>query len=94
MPVFGGDLRRVHGGDADDILHLLLDLLGPGSGQVDLVDDRQDLQVVVDGQIRVGQRLGLDALGGVHDKDRALAGCQAPGDFVVEVHVAWRVDQV
>ena len=33
-----------------------------GAGQVDFVDDRNDLQPVIDGQIGIGQRLRLDAL--------------------------------
>ena len=42
----------------------------------------------------VGERLGLDALGGVDDEDRALAGLQAVADLVGEVDVAGRVDEV
>ncbi len=38
------------------------DPLGLGGGQVDLVEDRDDLVVVVDGLVDVGQGLGLDAL--------------------------------
>ena len=92
--VFGGDLRGVHGGDADDVLHLLLDLLGTGGGEVDLVDDRQDFKPCVDGEVGVGQGLGFDALGGIHHQHRALAGREAPRDLVVEVHVAGGVDEV
>ena len=47
-----------------------------------------------DGEIGVGQRLGLDALRGIHDEHGALAGGQRPGDLVVEVHMARRVDEV
>ena len=71
-----------------------LDPLGVGGGQVDLVDHGQDLQVVLHGQIGVGQGLGLDALGGVHHQHRALAGGQGAGDLVVEVHMARGVDEV
>ena len=92
--VLGGNLRGVHGRQADDVLDLLLDLLGPGSGQVDLVDDGQDLQPLVHGQVGVGQGLGLDALGGVDHQDCALAGGQAAGNLVIEVHMARGVDQV
>ena len=67
---------------------------GVCGGQVDLVDDRPDLQIVVQGQIGVGQRLSLDALAGVHHQHSPLAGGQGPADLVVEVHVARRVDQV
>ena len=92
--VFRRDLRRVERRNADDVLDLVFDLLGPRSGQIDLVDDRQDLQPRVDGKIRVRERLRLDALRRIHHEDRALAGRQAAGYFVVEVHMARRVDEV
>ena len=51
-------------------------------------------QPLSDGQVGVGHGLGLDALGGIDDQERPLAGGQGPGDLVVEVHVAGRVDEV
>ena len=48
----------------------------------------------VAGQVEVRQGLRLDALGRVHQQDGSLAGGQAPGDLVGEVHVPRRVDQV
>ena len=63
-------------------------------GQVDLVDDGKDFEVVVDSQIHVGQGLSFDALGGVHHQHRPLAGLQGPGDLVGKVHVPRRVDEV
>ena len=45
-------------------------------------------------QIDVGQRLRLNALGGVHHQDRAVAGRQRAGHFVGKVHMAGGVDQV
>ena len=45
-------------------------------------------------EVDVGERLGLDALGGVDDEDGALAGLQAAADLVAEVDVAGRVDEV
>ena len=70
----GGDLDGVGGVEADDVLDLLADLVGLGGGEVDLVDDGDDLVVGVDGLVDVGERLRLDALGGVDDEQRALAG--------------------
>ena len=45
-------------------------------------------------EVDVGERLRLDALRGVDDEDRALAGLQAVADLVGEVDVAGRVDEV
>ena len=40
--------------------------------QVDLVEDRDDVEVVVERQKYVGEGLRLNALGCVHDEERAL----------------------
>ena len=68
--------------------------VGLGGRQVDLVQHRDDLEVGVQRQVQVGQRLRLDALGGVDEKHGALAGGQAAGDLVTEVDVARGVDEV
>ena len=65
-----------------------------GGRQVDLVEDRHDLVVVVERLVDVGQRLGLDALAGVDHQERALAGGERAADLVGEVDVAGRVDEV
>ena len=90
----GGGEHRFRRVEADDVLDLLLDPLGVGGGEVDLVDDGDDLVVVLDRLVDVGQRLRLDALGGVHHQQRAFAGGEAAADFIGEVDVARRVHQV
>ena len=67
---------------------------GSADGQVDLVDDRDDFQIVVQRQVGVGERLRLHALRGVHHQQRAFAGLQAARDLVGEIDVAGRIDQV
>ena len=62
--------------------------------QVDLVDHRDDRQILLHRQVDVGHGLGLDALGGVDDQQRPFARAQAARDFIGEIHVARRVDQV
>ena len=90
----GRDRHGVGGIDADDVLDLLLDPLGLGGRQVDLVQHRHDLVAGLDGGVDVGQRLRLDALRGVHHQQRALAGGERAADLVAEVDVAGRVHQV
>ncbi len=90
----GRDRHGVGRIDADDVLDLLLDALGLGGRQVDLVQHGHDLVAGVDGGIDVGQRLGLDALGGVDHEQRALAGGERAADLVAEVDVAGRVHEV
>ena len=80
--------------EADDLLDLGLDLLGLGGGQVDLVDDRHDLMVMLDRLIDVGERLRLDALRGIDHQQRALARGEAAAHFIGEVDMARRVHQV
>ena len=90
----GGNQGRVLGVQADDVFNLLLDQVRLGANQIDLVDHRQDFQVIVQRQIHVGDGLGLDALGGIHHQHRPFTGGQAPGHLVVEVHVPRGVDEV
>ena len=90
----GRDQDRVRGVEADHVLDLLPDLVRLGGRQVDLVEDRHDLVVVVERLVDVGERLRLDALAGVDHQERALAGGERAVDLVGEVDVAGRVDQV
>ena len=52
------------------------------------------MQVGVQRQVEVGERLRLDALRGVDEQDGALARRQRPRDLVGEVDVAGGVDEV
>ncbi len=90
----GADRQRVGGIEADGTLDHFLGAVHVGAGQVDLVDDGDDLEAVIDREICVGQRLRLHALGGVHHQQRALAGGQRARDLVGKIHVAGGVDQV
>ena len=90
----GRDVQDVGTGAADDAHDLVRPLLGLGAGQIDLVEHRDDLKVVLEGKQRVGESLRLHSLGGVDHQDRALAGGQAARDLVGEVHVARSVDEV
>ena len=92
--VFGAYLRCVLCGQADYLLNFVFDALGVGSRQVNLIDDRQYLQIAVQRKIGVGQGLGLNALRGVHYQHRALTGGKRTADLVVEVHMARSVDKV
>ena len=65
-----------------------------GRGQVDLVQGGDDLEVVLEGEVAVGERLGLDALRGVDDEHDSLARGQRPRHLVAEVDVTGSVDEV
>jgi len=52
------------------------------------------VQVVLQREVEVGQRLRLDALRGVDEQDGSLTRRQRAGHFVAEVDVPRGVDQV
>ncbi len=59
--------------DDQEVLDLALHALGIGRRQIDLVDDRDDREVVLEREVVVRERLRLDALRRVDDEQRALA---------------------
>ena len=90
----GRDPQHLVGIAADQVGDLARDPLGLGARQVDLVEHRDQLEAGLDRRVGVGDRLRLDALGGVDDQQRPLAGGEAARDLVGEVDVAGGVDQV
>ena len=79
------DLGRV---GEDGGLHLADDKVGAGVGQVDLVERGDDGEARVHREEAVGDGLGLNALEGIDEQDRPLAGGEASRHLVVEVDVA------
>ena len=75
-------------------MDFLLATLGLGARQIDLVEDRDDLEPRVHREKEIRQRLRLNALRCVDDEDRALARGERARDFVGEVDVPGRVDEV
>ncbi len=65
-----------------------------GAGQIDLVDHRDHVQAVVDGQVGIGQGLRLHALRGVHHQQSALAAGQGTRDLVGKIHVPGSIQEV
>ncbi len=87
-------LEHVVGGAPDDVREFLRVLLGLRGRQVDLVEHRDDRQVVLERQPEVRQRLGLDALGGIDQQHGPLTRGQTARDLVGEVDVSGSVDEV
>ncbi len=94
LPCLGRDPQDRVGRDAEDPLDLGCVLLGLRGGKVDLVEGGNDLEVVLEGLITGGECLSLNALGGVDEQDRPLAGRQRPTHLVAEVDVTRGVDEV
>ena len=92
--LLGADQHGIARIEPDDGLDLFANALRFGRGQIDLVDDRDDLQVVMQREVGIRKSLRLHALGSVHHQQRAFAGLQAAGNFVGKIDVAGSVDEV
>ena len=79
---------------ADEIDDLILHHLGIGRIKIALVDHRNDLKVVVDGHVEVGNSLGLYALRSIDNQERSLAGRDRTRNFVGKVDVSRGVDKI
>ncbi len=82
------------GGDRESLLDLVSRPLGIGGRKIDLVDDRDDLEVRVHRHERVGDGLRLHALRRVDDEQHAFARRERTADLVGEVDVTRGVDEV
>ena len=77
-----------------DIFQLLLCERNIGVGQIDLIDDRNDGEILFHRQMNIGNGLRLDPLGSVNDQQRAFTRAEAARDFIRKVHVTRRVDEI
>ena len=89
-----GDLEAVLGLAADEAGELLGVLLRLRGREVDLVEHRDDREVVLHREVEVREGLRLDALRGVDEQHGALARGERAGHLVGEVDVARGVDHV
>ncbi len=94
LPGLRGDAQDGVRRAADQVADLARDPLGLSPRQVDLVQDRDQLEPGLDCGIGVGDGLRFDPLGGVDHQQRSLARGEAARDLVGEVDVARGVDQM
>lgn len=90
----GGGGDGVFSGDREDFLELLTAAWDVGGGEVDFIEDGDDGEFLLHGEVHVGHGLGFDALGGIDDEDGAFARGEGAGDLVGEVDVPGRVEEV
>ena len=90
----GRYMGRVTGIQANHILNLRSHPLRLRAWKVNFINDREHVQVMVQGQIHIGQCLGLYALGCIHHQHRAVTGRKAAGYLIVKVYVSGGVDKV
>ena len=89
-----GSLNNVGLVTADEVDNLVLDLQRHSGGHIHLVQDRDDLEVVINGLVEIGNRLSLHALGGVNQQECALASRNGAGHLIGKVNVTRSVDKV
>ena len=80
--------------DAEQIDELLAAPFRFSPRKIDLVEYRNNFEASVHRQEQIGQRLRLDSLRRVDNENRALARRERARDFISEVHVTRRVDEV
>ena len=90
----GGDPRCILTVEADYVLHLFGHPVRVGRREIDLIDDRDDFQVMVQGEIGIGKRLRLYSLSGVNDENSPVTGSEGTRDLIVEVHMAGGVYEI
>ncbi len=91
---FRAAIDRFLGGNGEDFLELAMYRGEIGVRQVDLIDHRHDRQALFVGEVHVRNRLRLDALGRVHNEERAFTGCETARDFIGKIDVTWCIEQV
>jgi hypothetical protein len=94
LACLGRDVQDLVGRAADQVHDLLGPAFGFRSGKIDLVENGDDLQVVLESQVGIGQRLGLDALAGVDHQERPLARGKTTRHLVGKIHMTGGVDEV
>ena len=94
QPRLGRDCHGIGAVQPDTFLYFGSDAVGVGAGQIDLVQYRHDLMVMIQREIDVGQGLRFHALCGVHHQQRAVAGREGAGNLIVEVHMAGGINEI
>ena len=92
--VFCGNFRRILRRNANDILNLLLCPCRVCTGQVNFVDYRKNLKVIIQRKVNIRKRLRLNALCCVHNQNRTFACRQAAGNLIVKINMTRCVNQV
>ena len=62
--------------------------------QIDLIDDRDNGEVVGHRQVHIGNRLGLHPLCRIDQQERPFAGRQTARHFIGKIDVPRRIDQM
>ncbi len=78
----------------DKVNYFICHFLRHSVRHVYLIDDRDNLQVVVDSHIEVAYGLCLYSLSSIDNEQSSLASCNGTAHFIGEVHVSRSVNKV
>ena len=92
--LFGRAQNGFGGVETDESFNLFADAFGVSGGQIDLVDDGDDLEILIERKVGVGEGLGFDALRSIDDEEGTFAGLERAGDFVGEVYVTRGINEI
>ena len=92
--LLGADQNRIAGIEPDHFFDLFANPLRLGRGQIDLIDYRNNFEIMVQREISIRERLRFHALRCVHHQQRAFACLQTARNFIGKVHMARRIDQI
>jgi len=90
----GAHGQAVFSSQTKNLLNFHRHLVRIGSWQVDLIDDRNQREIVADREVCVGHGLRLHALRGVNHQNGTFTRFEGAAHFVSEVNVAGGIDEV
>ncbi len=91
---FGARQHDVFFGATKQVYHLVGNQLRIGTGQIYFIEYRNDGQVVLQGQIKIGDSLGFYALRGIYNEECPFAGGNRTRYLVGKIHVAGGIYQI
>ena len=73
---------------SNNVLNLVYYTIRLCTWQVDFIDDRKYIQVMVKCKIYVCKCLRFNSLCSIYYQNRTIAGCEASGNFIVEIDMS------
>ncbi len=93
-PFLGAGQEDILLRQSENLFDLAADPVRVCQGEIDLVDDGKEREVMAHRQIGVGQGLGLYPLDRVDDEQGPLAGGKTSRNLIGEVHMPRSIDEV
>ncbi len=90
----GTDTKCIHRLNTDYVLDLLLDTVGLGRRQIDLVQHGDHLESQLHRRVTIGDALGFDSLRCIHNQQGPLAGRQRARNLVGKIDMTRCVNEI